>query len=77
MMDVCAQEKNQLSSITDAIARIASAIDAVTETECVTLKNALGRVLAEPVYSAINSPFDKNSAMDGYAFSKRKSNERH
>lgn len=68
MMDVCAQEKNQLSSITDAIARIASAIDAVTETERVTLKNALGRVLAEPVYSAINSPFDKNSAMDGYAF---------
>ena len=68
MIDACAQEKNQLSSITHALARITSAIDSVTETERVTLKNALGRVLAEPVYSAINSPFERNSAMDGYAF---------
>ena len=69
MIDICAQEKKQLSSITAALARIASAIEPVTETERVTLKNALGRVLAEPIYSAINSPFDRNSAMDGYAFS--------
>ena len=69
MTDECAQEKKQLSSIKDALASIASAIESVTETESVTLKNALGRVLAVPIYSAINSPFDRNSAMDGYAFS--------
>ena len=69
MIDHCAQEKKQLSSITEALARITSAIEAVIETERVPLKNSLGRVLAEPIYSAINSPFDRNSAMDGYAFS--------
>ena len=69
MIDVCAQEKKQMSSITAALSRIASAIESVTETESVTLKNALGRVLAEPIYSTINSPFDRNSAMDGSAFS--------
>ncbi len=69
MIDVCAQEKNQMSSITKALAGIAAAIESVTETEIVSLKLALGRVLAEPLYSAINSPFDRNSAMDGYAFS--------
>ncbi len=69
MIDACAQEKKPLSSITEALARIATAIESVTETERVSLKNALGRVLAEPLYSVINSPFDRNSAMDGYAFS--------
>ncbi|MFI3222620.1 MAG: molybdopterin molybdotransferase MoeA, partial [Methylococcaceae bacterium] len=69
MIDECAQEKKQLSTITEALARIASVIESVTETESVTLNNALGRVLAEPIYSTINSPFDRNSAMDGYAFS--------
>jgi molybdopterin molybdotransferase len=69
MIDECAQEKKQLSTITESLVRIASAIESVTETESVTLNNALGRVLAEPIYSTINSPFDRNSAMDGYAFS--------
>ena len=69
MIDECAQEKKQLSTITEALAHIASAIDSLTETESLSLKIALGRVLAEPIYSAINSPFDRNSAMDGYAFS--------
>ena len=69
MIDACAQEKKPLSTIATALARIASAIESVTETESITLKNALGRVLAEPIYSTINSPFDRNSAMDGYAFS--------
>jgi molybdopterin molybdotransferase len=31
----------------------------------------LGRVLDEPVYSAINIPHDRNAAMDGYAFASR------
>jgi len=69
MIDECASEKKQLSSIAEALACISSAIEPVTETECVDLKYALGRVLAAPVYSAINSPFERNSAMDGYAFS--------
>ena len=69
MIDVCAQETKQLGTIRNALARISSAIDSVAETEIVNLKSALGRVTAEPIYSAINSPFDRNSAMDGYAFS--------
>ena len=40
---------------------------AVTETECITLEEALDRVLAVPVVSAINVPGHNNSAMDGYA----------
>jgi molybdopterin molybdotransferase len=39
----------------------------VTESETVSLTNALGRVLAEPQRSAITVPPLDNSAMDGYA----------
>ena len=44
MIDECASEKKQLSSIAEALARISSAIEPVTETERVELKHGLGRV---------------------------------
>ena len=69
MIDLCSQEAQPLLSITAALARIKAAIHPVTGTETIALQNALGRVLAESIYSPINMPHDRNAAMDGYAFS--------
>jgi molybdopterin molybdotransferase len=44
-----------------------SALEPVSESERLPLKNALGRVLADDVISFINVPAHDNSAMDGYA----------
>ena len=43
-------------------------VNAVKETEIVSLYEALGRVTAENITSRIPVPFDDNSAMDGFAF---------
>jgi molybdopterin molybdotransferase len=40
----------------------------VTERESVSLRDALGRVLAEDIVSPVSVPPHDNSAMDGYAF---------
>ena len=69
MIDLCSQESNPLLSIDAALERIKAAIQPVAGSEKVVLKNALGRVLSESVYSPINIPHDRNAAMDGYAFS--------
>lgn len=61
-------EKKPLLSVNQAQARISEAIFSVTETENLPLKQAFGRVLATNVYSSINLPIARNSAMDGYAF---------
>ena len=71
MIDVCSLESKPLLSIDDALSRIKDAVQSVSGTEKVVLKNALGRVLAEPVHSPINIPHDRNAAMDGYAFASR------
>ncbi|UOA10580.1 gephyrin-like molybdotransferase Glp [Methylobacter sp. S3L5C] len=69
MIDLCSQEPKPLLSVEAALARIEAAFRPVAESENVFLKDALGRVLSESVYSPINIPHDRNSAMDGYAFS--------
>jgi molybdopterin molybdotransferase len=69
MIDLCSRESKPLLSVDAALARIKDAIQPVAGSEKVVLKNALGRVLSEAVYSPINIPHDKNAAMDGYAFS--------
>ena len=69
MIDLCNQEPVPLLSIDAALERIKAAICPITESETVVLKNALGRVLSESLYSPINIPYEKNAAMDGYAFS--------
>ncbi|MCF7964845.1 MAG: molybdopterin molybdotransferase MoeA [Methylobacter tundripaludum] len=68
MIDACSLESRPLMSIDDALDRIEAAIHPVSGAEKLALKNALGRVLAEPVYSPVNIPHDRNAAMDGYAF---------
>ena len=71
MIDLCNQESSALLTIDEALARIKEAIQPITESEKVDLKNALGRVLSESVYSPINIPHERNAAMDGYAFSSK------
>lgn len=68
MIDPCSQESRPLMSIEDAQDKIKSAVNPVNCTEELALKNALGRVLADSIYSPINIPHDKNAAMDGFAF---------
>jgi len=51
----------------EAMTRMAEFVTPVTGIERVALRAALGRMLAEPVVSAIPVPGHTNSAMDGYA----------
>ena len=46
---------------------IRSCLSPIVETERVSVRNALGRVLAEDIVPRINVPAHDNSAMDGYA----------
>ena len=64
----CEDELNTgLLSVAEAQARILDGVTAVTETETLPVRAALGRVLAEDVSSPIDVPSHTNSAMDGYA----------
>jgi len=56
-----------LLPVEDALARIHTALIPLVESEPVILANALDRVLALPVESAVAVPPYDNSAMDGYA----------
>jgi molybdopterin molybdotransferase len=71
MIDVCSQESKPLLSIEEALDKIKNTLSPVNGTEHVTLQKALGRVMAESIYSPINIPHDRNAAMDGYAFGSR------
>ncbi|MCO6414476.1 MAG: molybdopterin molybdotransferase MoeA [Thiogranum sp.] len=62
-----ADPRDKLLSVEQGRQRILQAVDAVTATEQLHLRAALGRVLAEAVVSAIDVPPFANSAMDGYA----------
>ncbi len=61
-------EKKSLLTVEEAQQRIHDAILPLTENVSVPLKQAFGRVLAETVFSTIDLPSARNSAMDGYAF---------
>jgi molybdopterin molybdotransferase len=63
------KDENQtgLLTVTEAQARILDGVTAVTETETLPVRDALGRVLAQAVTSPIDVPSHTNSAMDGYA----------
>ncbi|MEA1889913.1 MAG: gephyrin-like molybdotransferase Glp [Pseudomonadota bacterium] len=53
--------------VDDARQRILDSIKPITASEKLTLRNALGRVLAEDIISPLDVPGHTNSAMDGYA----------
>ncbi len=71
MLDVCSQEARPLLTIDEALGRIKDSLSPLNDKEELALTKALGRVLAESVYSAIDIPNDRNAAMDGYAFDSR------
>jgi len=54
-------------SVAEAHARIAASIVPVRGQETVTLRGALGRVLAEDVHTSFDIPPNTNAAMDGFA----------
>jgi len=56
-------------AVDTAMSRILSALQPVTESDSVPIREALGRILANDVHSSINVPGGTNSAMDGYAVS--------
>lgn len=54
-------------TVDSARERIFAAVSPVPESEQLALREALGRILAEPLLATINLPTAANSAMDGYA----------
>ena len=54
-------------SVEQAKVWIANFLNPIDQQETIHIKNALHRILAEPVISPINVPNHDNSAMDGYA----------
>ncbi|MDO6446542.1 molybdopterin molybdotransferase MoeA [Colwellia sp. 1_MG-2023] len=69
MVDCCSVPG--LLPFEQALENMLTAINPIDETEPVTLKNALGRVLAQDIKSPVNVPPNDNSAMDGYTFSQQ------
>lgn len=64
-MDHCATPG--LTPVDQAMETLLNEIKATDQTEQVSLEDAMGRVLAQPVTSQLNIPPADNSAMDGYA----------
>lgn len=67
-MDCYAPKGAGLLSLDDALARIVSGFGPAVDTETVSLTQARGRVLAEPVTAPIDVPPAAVSAMDGYGY---------
>lgn len=63
----CTPTLDGLLSFDAAVDRLVGAARPINESESVTLRDALGRVLVEPVKSGIDVPGWDYSAMDGYA----------
>ncbi|WP_438864348.1 molybdopterin molybdotransferase MoeA [Neptunicella sp.] len=63
--------------VEQAIATLLSNVKSITEHEDCSVNLACGRILAEPVFAAINVPMNDNSAMDGYAVSIDDLHEQH
>ncbi len=69
MIDSCSSvQSGPLLVLHEALTKILVAITPVNTIEQVGLLEALGRVTAEALHSPIAMPFDRNAAMDGYAF---------
>lgn len=66
--DCSTSEPKPLKPVDEALDFILSQANAISETETIACKDALGRVLATPVKSLVNVPPWNNSAMDGYVF---------
>ncbi len=58
----------EMMNVADALARLEERLSPAVAVEDARLHDALGRVLAEDVVSAVNVPPHDNSAVDGWAF---------
>ena len=67
MIDPCSVEPKRLISLEETIALVLAAVEPVKTAVFVELNKSLGCVLSCDIFSAINLPFDRNAAMDGYA----------
>ena len=67
LSDDCFAFNGPLLPVADAERLIIERVAPVGECETVTLREALGRVLAEDVIAPVNVPPFDNSAVDGYA----------
>ncbi|XOV82080.1 MAG: gephyrin-like molybdotransferase Glp [bacterium] len=56
--------------LTEALAQLFRTLRPVQETETVALADAVGRVVAEPIFAPIDLPPFRASAMDGYALAR-------
>ncbi|MDE0308681.1 MAG: molybdopterin molybdotransferase MoeA [Acidiferrobacterales bacterium] len=63
----CFDPRIGLIPIADAEKALLDEVVPIADTEVVSLPDAVGRILAEPVASTIDVPPHANSAMDGYA----------
>lgn len=68
MSEICYPKNHQMLSVLEAQTTILQAITTINQQESIALSRALGRVLAETIYSPIAVPPQNNSAMDGYGF---------
>lgn len=68
MTDCAGSPSGGLLAIEDATARAQALVKTVSETECVPLAHAIGRILAQPVRARVPLPAFDNAAVDGYAF---------
>src|ERR1700676_5769395 len=67
LSDDCFAFNGPLLPVADAERLIVERVSPVSECETVTLREAMGRVLAEDVVAPVNVPPFDNSAVDGYA----------
>lgn len=67
MNDTCFIDADLLA-LEQALKKILLSVPTLKGCEQQSLKNALGRVLAKPVFAPIDIPPERNAAMDGYAF---------
>ena len=65
--DPCATSPADTLSLADALQRMLAVIEPVAEIDPLSLPQALGRILAEPLTAPIDLPPFANAAMDGYA----------
>jgi len=63
----CYQDDPELLPVAEALRRIDAQVESISGDERVALRDALGRIVAEPVISPMDVPGQTNSAMDGYA----------
>ncbi len=63
----CYEGDPELLPVAEALRRIDAQASSISGDERVALRDALGRIAAEPIVSPMNVPGHTNSAMDGYA----------